>query len=364
MRFVHTADWQIGMKAASLGGAAGRAREERLAAAVRVVSAARENGAEFLLVAGDLFEDNAVDRTLVQRVADILHAFPGPVYLIPGNHDPLCPGSVWEHPAWGASPNLQVCREATPVPLTGGTLYPCPLFEKYSRRDPTAWIPPDGDGIRVGLAHGTVEGVPQDEPDYPIPRDAAARAGLDYLALGHWHSHAAYPGPDGAVRMAYSGTHETTRAGERDSGNALLVDIIEPGLAPAVTPLRTGGLRWVTMDEECADPGDLARVRASVEQTANPESVVMDVRLRGILSAEERDEPERIRELLAARFLWGRLDDSGLLAAPGDDAWLEGLPAGPVRAAAERLRDPGHPDPARAARALMTLFSLKGETAS
>ena len=55
-------------------------------------------------------------------------------------------------------------------------------------------IPPtgstaDGSGaIAVGLAHGTVEGVPQDPPEFPIARDAAARAGLDYLALGHWHS--------------------------------------------------------------------------------------------------------------------------------------------------------------------------------
>ena len=33
MRFVHTADWQIGMRAAHVGGAGPRVREERLAAA-------------------------------------------------------------------------------------------------------------------------------------------------------------------------------------------------------------------------------------------------------------------------------------------------------------------------------------------
>ena len=44
-------------------------------------------------------EDNAVDRVQVQKVADVLAAFTGPVYLIPGNHDPFSPGSVWAPPS-------------------------------------------------------------------------------------------------------------------------------------------------------------------------------------------------------------------------------------------------------------------------
>jgi DNA repair exonuclease SbcCD nuclease subunit len=94
MRFLHTADWQIGMKAAVLGDAGARVREERLAAGRRVVETAKSHDVDFLLVAGDLFEDNAVDRVLVQKVADILNSFGGPVFVIPGNHDPLVPGSV------------------------------------------------------------------------------------------------------------------------------------------------------------------------------------------------------------------------------------------------------------------------------
>jgi len=64
MKFLHTADWQIGMKAAALGDAGARVREERLAAGRRVVEAAKSHHVDFVLVAGDLFEDNAVDRVL------------------------------------------------------------------------------------------------------------------------------------------------------------------------------------------------------------------------------------------------------------------------------------------------------------
>ena len=99
LRFIHTADWQIGMKAAHVGTVGQIVRAERLEAANRVVEAATNHRADFIMLAGDTFEDNAVDRVLVQQIADILGTFSGKVYIISGNHDPLVPGSVWDHGA-------------------------------------------------------------------------------------------------------------------------------------------------------------------------------------------------------------------------------------------------------------------------
>ena len=367
MRFLHTADWQIGMKAAALGAAGERVREERLAAGKRVVETARAHGVDFILIAGDLFEDNAVSRVLVQKVADILDQFDGPVFIIPGNHDPLVPGSVWEHPAWKSRSNIRVLREETPVEVPGGILFPCPAHEKHSGRNPAAWIPAErADAIRVGMAHGTVEGIRQDEPDYPIPRDSAQRACLDYLALGHWHSYAAYPGPDGTVHMAYSGTHETTKYGERDSGNVLIVDIPVTGAPPSIIPVRTGGLTWTTIEKELREPGDLSRVRERIETLSNPGSTLVEVSVSGILAADEQAELAHIEDILASRFASGRVDTSRLRPSPEDDSWLSGLPPGVVREAAGRLRQmaaSGGDSSESAARALTELYSLAGEAA-
>jgi len=375
MKFLHTADWQIGMRAAHVGAAGTRVREERLSAARRVIDAAHSAGAEFVVVCGDTFEDNGVDRVLVQKVADILGGFGGPVYVIPGNHDPLMPGSVWEHPAWRSSDNVCVLREETPIEVSGGTLFPCPAREQHSGKDPTAWIPAgDSRGIRVGLAHGTVEGVYQEEPDYPIPRNAAVRAGLDYLAIGHWHSTATYPASDGTVRMAYSGTHETTKFGERDSGNALIVEIAGPGAAPVISPIRTGGLTWSVIDEEVREPGDLARLRQRIEALENPSATLLDLRVAGLLSAQDRDELARIEEILASRFLFGRIDPTRLRPSPSDDSWIASLPAGALREAATNLRELADPayagtrpegaSPEVACRALLDLYALVSEGAA
>lgn len=371
MRFLHTADWQIGMRAQQVGEAGERVRHERLVAAARVVAAAVDNGAEFILLAGDTFEHNGVDRVLVQQAGDLLGRFNGPVYLIPGNHDPLAPGSVWEHPVWRTA-NLHVLREAAPVEVGGAEILPCPLQEAHGRRNPTAWIPfAPGERIRIGLAHGHVEGIPQAEPDYPIPRDAAERAGLDYLALGHWHSHAVFAGEQDAVRMAYSGTHEPTGFGERDSGNALLVEIAAPGAAPNIRPVRTGGLRWLEFAEEMRTPGQLDEVAAAVEEVEAPETALVSVRLSGLVFAGGVGKIAQLRDILASRFLFGRLDEAGLRPAPEDAAWLDGLPEGVLREAAARLRelaDPGYtgarpPDAGMeaAAHALMELYALAGE---
>ena len=224
MRFIHTADWQIGMRATHVGAAGVRVRNARLETARRVVQLAKDQQADFLLIAGDTFEDNAVDRVLIQKVADILAAAQRPVYLIPGNHDPFVPGSVWHHVSWTGSANLRVLTEAQPVELSGGTLYPCPLFEKHSNKDPTAWIHADDtDGIAIGVSHGSVPIGTSDPLDYPIAREAATRCGLDYLALGHYHSAGSYPDAAGVVRMGYAGTHET-----RDTKVTAVVDFYGP----------------------------------------------------------------------------------------------------------------------------------------
>lgn len=372
MKFLHTADWQIGMKAAHVGEAGARVREERLVAGRRVVEAAKRNGAEFILVAGDTFEDNGVDRILVQKVADILASFNGPVYVIPGNHDPLTPGSVWEHPAWRSAEHVRVLREEKPVEVPGGFLYPCVAREKRSGKDPTAWIRAnDTQGIQIALAHGTVEGVHQEEPDYPISREAVSRSGLDYLALGHWHSTATYPSPDGAVHMAYSGTHETTKFGERDSGNALIVEIPESGVPPVITPVRTGGLAWKGIDADLRETGDLSRLREEIESMENPVSTLLELRIGGLLSAQDRDELPRVNEILASRFLFGRVEMSRLRPSPEDENWLANLPVGILREAATRLKglaDPGftghRPEgasPEVASRAFLELYALLGE---
>jgi DNA repair exonuclease SbcCD nuclease subunit len=340
MKFVHTADWQVGMKAEGLGPAAARVRAERLAAGRRVVEAAVTHGADFLIVAGDLFEDNGVERILIQKTADILARFDGPVYIIPGNHDPVIPGSVWEHPAWNSANNLHILTEKQPVDIPGGILYPCPVSDKYSTKDPTDWIKAKpGNVKRIAMAHGNVEGLPEVAADHPIPRNAVERSGLTYLALGHWHSTVTYTDPDGGVRKAYCGTPEPSRFGEPDSGNALLVTIDSPVTPPGTEVLKTGGLSWQMIEKDMRQIGDIATLRQRVEALADPDRILIDLRLKGLLYSKEMGQLRHLQDMVTARFLFGRVDISGLRPSPDDDGWISALPSGVLQDAAVRLRN-------------------------
>lgn len=371
MRFIHTADWQIGMKASHAGAAAQKVRDQRLTSARKVIQLAVEKKADFVLVAGDIFEDNAVDRILIQKVADILGSFGGPVYVIPGNHDPYCPGSVWEHPSWKSFPDVHLLLEEEPLGVTDGTLFPCPAKEKSSNGNPTKWIDAANSvGIAIGLAHGTLEGIQQDEPDYPVPRDAPTQTALDYLALGHWHSTATYTDSAGSVRMAYSGTHEQTKFGERDSGNVLLVEIDKRNGSPKITPIHSGELEWIQISEKVVQTGDLVRLRTRIESLTHPESKLLELSLSGLAALTELQEIRRIEEIIQSRFLFGR-SQCFVCPYPGDESWIGNLPVGVLREAAKlllSLADPGYegdrPDGCStqaASMALLELYSLAEE---
>jgi DNA repair exonuclease SbcCD nuclease subunit len=362
MRFIHSADWQIGMAAAQVGEAGVRVRQARLEAARRVCDLVRSESADFLVLAGDTFEHNGVDRELITQIAAILRPAGRPVYLIPGNHDPLLPGSVWEHPAWQSASNVHILRDCQPISIPGGTLFPCPLLRKRSHEDPTLWIggASTGQGIRIGIAHGTV-GELGGEGGYPIAFDAATRLGLDYLALGHWHSTTLFT-VGGATRMAYSGTPEASGFGEPDSGNSLIVDIELAGAAPVVRKARTGALEWQKVDQSITGPGALAELTRRLAAVENPSQKLIAVTLTGLLFQRDCDELDRMRKSLS-HFLFGRLDAAALRPAPADSEWVNALPLGLVRQTAERLRELANgsgSEAATATQALIELYALAG----
>ncbi len=366
--FLHSADWQMGMKASHAGEAGEKVREARLEAAERVVALAREEGVDFLLLAGDTFEDNGVEGVLVQRTADVLARAGRPVYILPGNHDPLVPGSVWEHPAWREERGLFVLKEREPLDLGPALLFPCPLREKYGTSDPTAWIRPGrADKPRLGAAHGSLQALPMEDPVFPVPARAAERSGLDYLALGHWHSTFLHPSPGGGVRTAYSGTHEPTKFGERESGNVLVVEIEGPGAVPSLRKIPTGVLSWKTLDRDIRDRAGLDALVGEIEAWEGPEKTLLRVRLEGLLFPGAESLLDRAEEILEARFLFGRLEAEGLQPSPEDEAWVEALPAGHLREAARALLDraalPGREGEV-ARRALLELYSAAGEVRS
>ena len=300
VRFIHTADLQLILSpgAPDVRRAIQEARFETL---TRIMEVAREREVDFVAICGDIFEDGLVSDETVHRAVRIFSdAAPMPVYIIPGNHDPLTPMSVYRHDAFRtAGENVAVLKTPDPVPVTDEcALYPCPVLEKRSIYDPTAVIPPRAgtDGIRIGLAHGALMIPDKYQPDdHPIPLDAAAQRGLDYLALGHHHSRYVE-----GNRIAYPGTPEQTAFDDTDAGCVLLVTIDGPGVAPKLESIEVGTLRWLMWDRELTEPvaEALDALRAETDALDCRDRTLLRLRLTGTLHADSMAQIEQLEAWL------------------------------------------------------------------
>ncbi len=344
----------MGMKAAHAGPVAARIQAARLESARRVVALANERGVDALILAGDTFEHTTVAPALVQEVVDLLRVSAAPVFVLPANHDPLVPGGLFDHPAWrDAGAKVTVLREPGPYAVGHADLFACPLRTRKSTDDPLATLPdapPSGsprERFRIGVAHGSVRGAaaPDDEiaGDFPLDLRHVTRAGLDWLALGHWHRPSRYA-VDGVVRAAYCSAHEPTAFGERneqgESGECLLVTLTTPGAPPQIEALRTAKLEWrQPAARRLADAAAIEALRRELdaEPAASRDSVLLDLRLEGALTTAERAAVEALRVLASGRFLHARLRTEGLVTRPDGADWIEQLPAGAPQTAARTL---------------------------
>ncbi|EFD57845.1 conserved hypothetical protein [Mycobacterium tuberculosis T92] len=111
MRFLHTADWQLGMTRHFLAGdAQPRYSAARRDAVAGLKALAADVGAEFVVVAGDVFEHNQLAPQIVGQSLEAMRVIGLPVYLLPGNHDPLDASSVYTSTLFRAErPDNVVC---------------------------------------------------------------------------------------------------------------------------------------------------------------------------------------------------------------------------------------------------------------
>ncbi len=322
-RFIHSADWQLGARFSQFSASGGRLREARLETLERSLVLAEKHEANAFLIAGDLFEDNQVDDAVVRAVLHLCGSHASlPVHIVPGNHDPHSgPDSVWQRKSFLNAPaNVHVHREAGIVDLGGNArLLASPLRQKLSSHDPSlklaelaATLP--ADVIKIGITHGALAMESKHQPnDFPIALNAATRAGLDYLAVGHWHNWLA--DTDGG-KIVMPGTPEPDRFTNDDSGHVALVEISAPGLPARVEKLPVASLAWRACTFDFLSPeASRASLQAALsELTPTAGRTVLRVTLTGTASPTALHETRTWLDAALSPFLVGQAVDETRVA--------------------------------------------------
>ena len=345
VRFLHTADWQIGKQFSNIeGDASAFLRNQRIETVKRIGQLATERDADAVLVAGDVFDGTAVrGETILKTFKAMGDSFGGKWLLLPGNHDPGETGGLWERiKRILLSDNVHILDEPSPFILKDlhTVILPAPLKRKHDIRDLTGWFDHDEhrdrqDLIRIGLAHGSIDNrLHRGEALNTISDTRVDSAGLSYLALGDWHGTLNI-----AKRTWYSGTPEPDRFRDNDAGNVLLVDIESPSAEPIVEKISTGHYMWCQLERPVFSLADLQDVEKELRRGGHtPERTLLRLILKGVVSLDTRSQLSSALEHMRANLFHLEADETNLVAQPDEKDLVELGQTGFVLAAANKLK--------------------------
>jgi DNA repair exonuclease SbcCD nuclease subunit len=325
LRLLHTADVHLGARHADLGDQAAALRERRFAAFKASVDLAIAEKVDLFLIAGDLFDSNTQPRRTVERVAAELKRLTEAwirTVIIPGTHDVYDRASIYRAndlptiagvgadedwltvltPHVG-SVHLKACDVVVHGRVFGTKRAPhSPLLDLQVVGDKRAkW--------HVGLVHAAIA-IPGRTAgdDVVITTDEIAATGLDYLALGHWHS--TRQGTAGTVRYAYAGAPEPVAVDQDRAGSVLLVtlDEVKGGKTVTVEERRVGRTKFETIELDAATIGSQPALVERLAGLADAD-LILDARLIGVRPDDLDVHIDEVEEQLRASFLRIRVRD-------------------------------------------------------
>ena len=383
MRFIATSDWHLGMHANYLNEEARPRFQQAREALERMGEVAEQKGARFIVAAGDLFESNHVGPEVVATALKALRGLPVPIYLVPGNHDPLDAASVYDRPAFkrGQPPNVHIIRDSKPIDVDeDAQLVGVPWASKFPTVNHVEKLwdelgPAPSNKARIVVAHGAADTLVPDTsgPEAADPElievrlaeQAIAEGNADFVVLGDRHSTT-----EVASGVWYPGSPEVTHRVDTDAGNVLLVEVDVPEASAVSHPAKAtvevvpvGVWSYLVEDAELLDASSVDQLVSRLDHMKGSGRIAMWLRLSGALTSVEKArfdaELERLRPTFAKLDIWSRYYDLAVIP-DGEDFSDLGL-SGVGSAALEELLEDADSGDQDALGALNLLYRLVQE---
>ncbi len=330
LRLLHTADVHLGARHTDLGERAAVLRERQFTAFRVTIDLAVVEAVDLVLIAGDLFDSNTQPRRSVERVAAELARLAKAsirTVIIPGTHDVYDGASIYRSYdlAAMARTSAEWIAVLTPeqpnvwLPSLDAVVHGRVFSTKRSPKSPLDGFDARMDRRatwRIGIVHGALA-IPgkTDGDEVVFTEDEIAGTGLDYLALGHWHS--AIEGRAGNVTYAYSGAPEPVAIDQDGAGQVLIVTLDDRGGRHQVSiePKRVGQTRSEKLELDVSAIRSQPALIDTIGRHADS-NLVLDVRLTGFLPDTLDLDLDEVERALAPAFLRFRIRDASIPATP------------------------------------------------
>ena len=327
-------------------------------------------------------QSNQLAPRVISQSLEAMRDIKVPVYLLPGNHDPLDASSVYTSRLFEAEcpDNVVVLdRDGVWDIRPGVQLVAAPWRSKAPITDLTgavlADLPADGT-TRIVVAHGGVDVLDPDATKPSLIRmagltDVIERGAVHYVALGDKHSRTCV-GDTG--RVWYSGTPEVTNYDhvEADPGHVLVVDVDEndPNHPVTVQTHDVGRWRFLTLHRQVDNSRDIADLDLNLDLMTDKDRTVVQLGLVGTLTVTDRAALDacldKYSRLFAHLDTWDRHTDIAVMPADGefDDLGIGGFAAAAVAELVSTARSGGGEDAEDAQGALALLLRLAAGSAA
>ncbi len=293
--------------------------QERLDALSRVVSAANDREAHFLVVAGDLFDSVHVSKNDIKSAADILKTFSGKhVVVLPGNHDFL---EQTEDSLWGTFRRLMpehlllLLDRPEPFDIEVAdrhvVFFPAPCTGKHSKTNAIGWVAPakkDPAQLNIGVAHGSIQGVSPDltETYYPMTEKELRDAGVSFWLTGHTHVRIPEAMRSEGALYYIPSTHTPDGFDCSHEGSAWYIEVDPSGKAIAEA-FRTGAIRFADYVRTVNSATDIQLLSGEIVSQDLPRTLIK-IFLKGRLSEEDRRSLDVLVQSVRDRSLYCEID--------------------------------------------------------
>ena len=312
IKIFHTSDLHLGMRFAGYPEIQNELINARYETLANMVAIANKEECDLFVISGDLFDRITVKSKEISRTVKILNEFDGElVIVLPGNHDYYTSdSSLWGNFSQLAGDRILVLKEPGFHDLRNHNLdaliFGCPCNSKHSAENMLGWISADNltkdDLLKIGIAHGSLEGVSPDFENtyYPMTNKELESIGLDLWLLGH--THIPWPErPDGKSRVFISGTPEPDGFDCKHEGNAFIISI-ESSSERKVQRITTGKYRFLIKDVLLNDEDSIKRMEEKYSKKEYQNTITRLI-LKGKLKKEELMQVEEATKSIEENVL-------------------------------------------------------------
>ena len=316
MRIIHCADLHLDSKLeANLTKEQAKLRKgEILNTFVRLADYAEEAGVSAVLICGDLFDRNNISATARNTVKNVFNSHPGiRFYYLKGNHDDdnffeggeMIPQNVRLFDSdWTSYSEADGAVVITGAELGGensGRLYNSLLL--------------DGENFNIVMLHGQEAGTVSTKKDKAelVNIKALKNKNIDYLALGHIHSHKEER-LDARGTYCYSGCLEGRGFDECGEKGFVLLDIdtVNQTMTYDLIPFAQRRLYAVEVDiSTCATSEDvISEINNNIVRQNCMDTDMIKIILTGNQDISAERDDAYILAVFRERFFFAKLEDA------------------------------------------------------